>query len=307
MSSPIPRQRFHLGSLLLLLTLSAGLPCTYAQTASRIPCDPEAAVRLVARRTAGPVVIDGRLDEAAWKGANTSSRFVDMISGQPTRFDTRVRLLWDEQNLYVAYEIEEPLVRAAFTAHNDPIYYENDVELFIAGEDAYYEFEINALNTVYEVFFIWERAYACGGFAADPELARNRLTGFDGVGFKGHPRGPRLGQFNWRFPGLKTAVHVKGTLNDDSDRDHGWTVEIALPWRGMEWLAKAGKRPLPPHDGDEWRMDFSRFNTAKASPPPTDSGGWALNPHGIWDSHIPECFARVRFSTNAATATPPEK
>jgi hypothetical protein len=29
-----------------------------------------------------------------------------------------------------------------------------------------------------------------------------------------------------------------------------------------------------------------------------DSSGWFWNPHGIWDSHIPECFPYIRFSTN---------
>ena len=56
------------------------------------------------------------------------------------------------------------------------IYEENDLEVFIAGEDAYYEFEINALNTVYEVFWIWKDVFARGwpGFdpAALPELLR---------------------------------------------------------------------------------------------------------------------------------------
>jgi len=289
--------------LLLTLALSVHLLRGDAQSTSRLPCDPAAATRIIAYRTPGPIVIDGRLNEAAWEGAVVSPRFVDLISGKPTRFDTRVRLLWDNDQLYIGFQVEEPAVRAHLTAHNDPIYSENDVELFIAGDDAYYEFEINARNTVYEVFFIWERAYASGGFAANPEFARSRLSGFNGVGFHDHPRGPRLGQFNWRFPGLRTAVHVDGTLNDDTNRDRGWTAEIALPWRGMEWLAKAGNRPLPPREGDEWRMDFSRFNTAKAPPPASDSGGWALSPHGIWDSHIPECFARVRFSTNAVAAT----
>ena len=57
------------------------------------------------------------------------------------------------------------------------------------------------------------------------------------------------------------------------------------------------RRALPPRDGDEWRMDFSRFNQYKEAPPAKDPGGWAWSPHGVWDSHIPELFTRVRFST----------
>jgi hypothetical protein len=212
-------------------------------------------------------------------------------------------VLWDDQNLYVGFWAEEPKVKATLTKHGSPIYENNDVEVFIAGQDTYYEFEINALNTVYEAFFIWEDSYDKGGYAEAPEFKRSNplVRPFNGVGFTNHPRGPRLGSWAFEFPGLKTAVHVDGTLNDDSDTDRGWTVELAFPWQGMKWLAKADGRALPPKDGDVWRIDFSRFNQYKAPPPAQDSGGWFWSRHGAWDSHIPECFPYIHFSTNAVT------
>ena len=68
-------------------------------------------------------------------------------------------MLWDDTYLYVGYSIEEPFVVASLTERDAPIYENNDVELFIAGRDAYYEFEINAFGTIYEVLFIWEREF----------------------------------------------------------------------------------------------------------------------------------------------------
>lgn len=264
----------------------------------KFPCPESGIAQHTAYRTASRIQIDGRLDESVWQRAPRSPRFIDIITGARAIHDTRAMVVWDEENLYVAYQIEEPFVHAKFKNHNDPIYYDNDVEFFIAGRDAYYEFEINAYNTSYEVFFIWNDAYQSGGFAQAPEFARAKLQPFNGVGFKSHPRGGRLGNFSWTFPGMQTAVSIDGTVNQDDDRDRGWTVELAFPWRGLEWLAKAERRPLPPREGDVWRMDFSRFNTYKAAPPDKDSGGWVWSRHGIWDSHIPECFARVGFSTN---------
>ena len=79
-------------------------------------------------------------------------------------------------------------------------------------------------------------------------------------------------------------------------RDRGWTVEVAFPWKGMEVLARADNRSLPPDDGDTWRIDFSRFNQYKEAPPAEDSGGWAWSTHRIWDSHVPECFPYIHFS-----------
>jgi len=83
-------------------------------------------------------------------------------------------------------------------------------------------------------------------------------------------------------------------LNDDSDVDRGWSVTLALPWAGMRDLDHG--RALPPAPGDEWRMFFSRFQKVEAGgheiePHPA----WAWTPHGVYDSHLPERFTRVRF------------
>ncbi|MGH9425230.1 MAG: carbohydrate-binding family 9-like protein, partial [Terriglobia bacterium] len=270
-----------------------------AQDKTQFPCAEKDIPHYTAYRLKEPISVDGALNESGWQSAPRSSRFVDLISGQQALHDTRAALLWNDHHLYVGYWVEEPNLVATLTEPDSPIYKNNDVEFFIAGKDSYYEFEINAFNTLYEVFLIWEKAYEKGGFASVPELARSnpKVRPFNGVGFKTHPRGGRLGSWAWDFPGLQTAVHVNGTLNQNADRDSGWTVELAFPWPGMKWLAQADARSLPPKDGDVWRMDFSRFNQYKAPAPAKDSGGWAWSRHGIWDSHIPECFTYIHFST----------
>ena len=264
----------------------------------KFPCAVTNIATYTALRATGLIHIDGKLDEPAWRSAPASPRFVDIITGKTVIHDTRAAVVWDEQYLYVSYRVEEPFVHAKFTNHNDFIYKDNDVEFFIAGPDAYYEFGINAFNTCYEVFFVWEEAYERSGLSRLSDFERSKLVPFNGVGFTNHSRGLRLGNFNHTFPGMKTAVHVDGTINNDADRDRGWTVELAFPWNGMKWLATDG-RALPPKQGDVWRMDFSRFNTYKEAPPAKDSGGWFWTPHGVWDSRIPECFAHITFSTNA--------
>jgi len=291
-------------SILFLLTITvlglANAEENREMTASwPFPWPHEKIAHYTAYRVDEPIRVDGRLDEEAWQTAPRSPRFVDLIRGQRAIHDTRAAVLWDDQHLYVGYWIEEPFVEATLTERDAPIYQNNDVELFIAGKDAYYEFEINALGTIYEVFFIWEEAYARSGYSQIPEFDRNAegVRPFNGVGFSNHPRGKRIGFWNWDFSGLKSAVHVDGTLNDNADRDRGWTVELALPWEGMKWLAMPDGRAIPPGDGDVWRMDFSRFNQYKEAPPADDPGGWAWSAHGAWDSHIPEVFPHIHFST----------
>lgn len=267
-------------------------------------CPEEEVGHYTCYRTNEAIDIDGRLDEQSWQKAPKSPRFADLVTGKPAPLDTRMAALWDEDFLYIGFWVEEPHVQAKFTERDSPVYMENDVEVFIAGRDCYYEFEINALGTVYEVFFIWQDAYKKGSLFDKPEFdflsqRVDVLGGFqDSMRFGKHRRGKRWAFLDWDFPGMQSAVQVDGTLNDNTDIDKGWTVELAFSWKGMASLA--GGRPLPPQDGDIWRMDFSRFEAFDTEGNPIQpSPGWAFNKHGVYDSHIPECFTFVHFATNA--------
>lgn len=254
--------------------------------------------RYTCYRAAGPIAVNGKLDAPSWQLAARSTPFVDIVTGEPAWFDTRVALLWDDDYLYFGFRAEETDVRGTLTARDSKIWEENDLELFIAARDAYYEFEINALNTVYEVFWIWKDIHLPGGpYWGRPEFdsASRRTLVLDGVGGHVHQRGERWGFLDWDFAGLKTAVHVDGVLNRRTHADRGWTAEVALPWKGLELLADG--RSLPPKDGDVWRIDCSRFEkTGRHGEVLDPSAGWSWNRHGHYDSHIPEVFPYVTFS-----------
>ena len=84
---------------------------------------------------------------------------MDILTGQRAIHDTRVAVLWDDQYFYVSYGSKSRLFTPSSGKHNDLIYNDNDVEFFIAGPYAYYEFEINAFNTAYEAFFVWKDTF----------------------------------------------------------------------------------------------------------------------------------------------------
>jgi hypothetical protein len=251
--------------------------------------------RYTCYRTHERFPITGKLDEASWRAAPKSSAFVDIVTGEPAWFDTRVALLWDDDNLYFGFWAEETKVWGTLTERDSKIYEENDLEVFIAGQDAYYEFEINALNTVYEAFWIWKDRFQPGSkYFGRPEFdpATQRTLVLDGVGGHVHARGERWGFLDWDYPGLRTAVHVGGV---------GWTAELAFPWKGLELLRDG--RSIPPKDGDVWRIDCSRFEKIGRNGEVLDPcDGWTWNRHGHYDSHIPEVFPYVTFSTACVTA-----
>lgn len=261
--------------------------------------------RYVCRRSSQRPPLDGRLEHAVWQRAERSPRFVDMISGAPGIFDTQAAAVWDEEALYVAFWVEEPFVAATQAERDSLVFLENDVEVFIDGGDAYYEFEINALGTIYEVFFVWQDAWYKGGYWDTPEFDVHDHAAIlfggnhDRTGphfWKGtHPRGLRWAYRDWDMPGLRSAVYVDGDINNPDVVDRGWRVEIAFPWAGMRHLA--GGRALPPRPGDEWRIFFGRFQRLELSGAlPPQPVAWSWGKVGSNDNHIPERFTRIVFS-----------
>jgi hypothetical protein len=122
------------------------------------------------------------------------------------------------------------------------------------------------------------------------------LGGFqDASRFGRHPRGRRFAFLDFDLTGLRTAVRVDGRINDPSTVDRGWTAEMALPWASLGPLFDG--RTLPPREGDTLRCDFSRFEALRVHGKPVpENPGWSLNPHGVYDSHIPESFSVVHFT-----------
>ena len=255
--------------ILIAATLPAGdLPKTYE-----------------CRQTSQPVRIDGKIDDPAWRSAPWTDDFVDIegaVKPAP-RFRTRLKMLWDDRYLYIAAQLDEPHVWATLTQHDSVIFHDNDFEVFIDPNGdtlEYYEFEINALNTGWDLFL--DKPYRHGG------KARN----------------------SWEIPGLRTAVHMDGTLNDATDTDRGWSVEIAFPWKA---LAEYAHKETPPRSGEEWRINFSRVewrheivNGKYRKVPNMKEDNWVWSPQGAINMHIPERWGRVRF-TKSDTSNPPIK
>lgn len=255
-------------------------------------------------RAAGSIVVDGCLDEPTWTQVQRSPRFVDLAEfGRPALLDTQAAIVWDDDYLYVGFWCEEPDLRATLVERDSMICRENDVEVFIAGANAYFEFELNALGTIMERFYIWQDTFVSAGYSQLPEFdpLGDGIVDTLGGRWSGHkhPRGRRWCFRNWDMPGLQWAVSLDGTLNDDSDVDRGWTAEIAFPWSGLRHLADG--RALPARDGDLWRMDLSRFQWFEEGGRRT-CPGWAWSCHGVYDSHIPERFTYVHLSDQVVAA-----
>lgn len=219
--------------------------------------------------------IDGGLEDAAWATAPWTEDFVDIEGDAKPRpkYRTRAKMLWDETYFYIAAEIESPHVWGTLTEHDAVIFADPDFEVFIDPDGDsrnYYEFEMNALNTGWDLLL--PKPYKDGGKADN----------------------------SWEIPGLKTAVRVRGTLNNAADTDEGWNVEIAIPWKV---LAEHSKQAAPPDEGDQWRVGFSHVEwevTVRdgkyVKVPGQPEYNWIWSPQGIIDMHRPERWGYVQFT-----------
>ena len=232
-----------------------------------------------ARATTG-VTVDGHLDDPAWETAPWTEDFGDIEGDRKPapRFRTRAKLLWDDRCLYIAAELEEPHLWATLRERDSIIFHDNDFEVFLdpdGDSHLYTEIELNALNTVWDLLLV--KPYRDGGPAIHA----------------------------WDIPGLQTAVHLDGTLNDPSDEDRGWTLEMAVPFSVLDETTDAA---CPPHTGDRWRLNFSRVQWrldmahgayAKTADPRTDKplpeDNWTWSPQREIAMHEPEYWGVVEF------------
>jgi hypothetical protein len=232
---------------------------------------------------AGVITIDGEITDGEWSSAPWSNLFTDIegdLKPAPLH-DTRLKMLWDDSHLYIAAELKEPHIWATLRQRDTIIFHDNDFEVFIDPDGdthGYYEFEMNAFNTVWDLLLTMP--YRDNGRAIDA----------------------------WDIAGLKSAVKIYGTINDPSDIDDRWTLEIAFPFAVLEeW----GEMPA---DGTVWRMNFSRVNWktktesgsyVKETDPetgrPLPEYNWLWSPQGLINVHYPEMWGFVQFRSGDGT------
>ncbi len=230
-----------------------------------------------------PPTIDGKGDDAVWQKAANIGPFVDVGTGKPnTSFPVNgsAKMLWDDQNLYVLFDVKEDNVVGGFTKAGAPdqkdmwtttgqpkLWMRDTVEMMTdpdpSGDNKnYYELQINPQNKVFH-------------------------TQYDDYNSpKTDPNGP-FGHEDWD-PKLKSAVVVKGDL-DKPGTDQGYTVEASIPWAAFDKAANHS-----PKSGDVWRMNFYAMK---------NNGGVAWSPIlGQGNFHKASRFAKVTWRTRARAA-----
>lgn len=227
------------------------------------------------------ISIDGDINDKVWQSAEWITQLVDIegdIKPKPL-YDSRISILWDDDFLYIAAELKEPNLWATMDKQDMYLFHENDFEVFLDpdGDTHHYaEIEINALKTVWDLLLT--KPYRDKGKPID----------------------------TWNMTDLKKGVKCFGTLNDPSDVDDKWTVELAVPWSVLEEI---NTHDGPPKHGERWKANFSRVQwqldikqnkyLKKVDPKtnkPYPEYNWVWSPQGIIAMHQPETWGIVIFA-----------
>lgn len=229
--------------------------------------------------------LDGDLTKDFWNAGTWLTDFHDIEGdSHPLPWKkTRVKVLWDEEALYIGAQLSDDTIWAYETDRNKPTYVDNDFEVFLAPQDSshrYYEMEINARNVLWDLYM--ER----------PQRDNVRRI------------------LSWDIFGLEHAVKIDGVLNDPAANNRSWSVEIKIPWFSLRECGPEECYPsrLAPAKGEIWRMDFSRVEWevdvidgryVKRLGLPEHNWLWA--PTGVIDAHMPEMWGYLIFTEAGET------
>jgi len=245
--------------------------------------------------------VDGKLDEPCWRRKPTLP-LAGIADGSTPLYGTTVRMVWNDEFLYLGAEIRDPAVwsRAAlrdaecgpeFAEHasthrrsKNPEFHRFEADImsydkfikFILDPDGdernYIEFHVNAINNVFDAY--WPQGFREKW--GDRELEPN---------------------VKWSLPGLITATRVEGTLNAPHDEDKGWNLEMALPWSSLGSFATGA---CPPKVGDVWTAHLGRIHQ---NSPRSGKIYWTWPVIGQVNCHLPHTYGRVVFADESGGTT----
>lgn len=209
------------------------------------------------KRATQPIMIAGRLDDAAWANANVLTLQFPWETQTGAKQKTTARVLWNDLMLFVAFHCEDADIVAHYDQRDDPTYKDDAVEIFIqpnVKQSIYIGLEMNARAILYDYLNI------------HPQVL---VKAFD-------------------LKGAQLAVHLDGTLNVTSDRDKGWSLEVAIPLHNFSDL----NRGAPVAAGTIWAANLNRWDGTE---PARRLSMWSDSAKARPNPHNPARFGQLIF------------
>jgi hypothetical protein len=215
-----------------------------------------------------PIRIDGRLDEPAWQSAAHTPTLVDTMTGAPAEFAATARMTWDDQNVYLGWEVADDYLKSTFTQHDDHLWEQDCVEVMfdpLGDQRNYFEIQVAPTGVSFETRYDTRR---------QPQP---------------------FGDVAWTSQ-VRAQVVRTGTMNDDQP-DTGYTVEMSIPWAAF---AVGDPPAVKPTNNTVWGMNLFVLDARETG---GRAAGWS--PPRVGDFHAIDRFGRVIFADPTAPAAVP--
>ena len=204
-----------------LLFFLIGSLSVYAQNEKKLSLGEQPIFKV--SKTNQTIVIDGKMDEEIW--SQTESRafnYFYRIEKPDDQQETTLRMLWDENNLYLFYQMKDKYLTARETKRDGEPYLDDCAEIFFItvpdSLDTHFGYELNLYK------------------ASNDFIYFNDFYDGKNLAFK---------KYN---PDFEVEVTYKGTINNNGDIDDGWTMELAIPISNFGKLGEV----IPVEAGNKW-------------------------------------------------------
>ncbi len=219
-------------------------------------------------KTNQTVTIDGNLNE--WGAIPKTSSFSNHSTGAKGTAGVFAQMMWDDNNLYIAFTVTDSDITANHVNQDDNLFDNDDlVEMFFDFDGTgknYLELGVSATGVNYDFNITCPGTGGCGSWNSD------------GI---------------WDITGLDSKTIFNGTINNNSDVDTGYTVEIKIPLSSLSNMI--GGNYTTVQEGTTWRGNLFTINydTGAGKLAGTDFLSWSnVGSHGF---HQPPQFATFTF------------
>lgn len=179
-------------------------------------------------KASSAIVVDGRLDDAWKKASPMAIQHYYHLESPTDKQETYIRILWDEGHIYFFFEAKDQFITAREYLRDGQPYFDDCGEVFLIPVedkiDLHFGYEVNLFLTSNDFVFL-------NSFYEDMQVV---LKAYD--------------------PVFEVAVQIDGTLNDATDLDTGWTMEMAIPIQAFRTVGKFS----PLQSGAKWAFMIVR-------------------------------------------------
>ena len=213
-------------------------------------------------RVSNPIKVDADWNKDPWR--QIKSQFIENFMGDIPDFNptTEVKMVYDEDNIYVIFKVQDKYVSCTTVEINGPVWEDSCVEFFFSPDtnhpERYFNLEVN-----------------CGG---TPLMHYNIVPRKDFIKLKEE-----------EIKKITIASSMPAVVYPEITEPVIWFIEYKIPIRVLTKYAEI----TAPSKGIVWKVNFFKIAEKTSNP---HYMTWAVVESSKPDFHRPEYFGNIEFN-----------